>query len=57
MNDYETLQFFAFAHFRGYLEDTTRRFHELAEWMVEELPIGGQRSVALQKLLEAKDAP
>jgi hypothetical protein len=56
MDDHDTLQYFAFGHLRGDLQDTSRRFHDLAEWIVDELPAGGQRSVALQKLLEAKDA-
>ena len=48
------LQFFAFAHLPAYLQDVSRPFAELANTILE-LPRNPERTVALRKLLEAKD--
>jgi hypothetical protein len=50
------LQFFGYQHLREDLRETSRPFGELANWMVQTLPRNPQRSIALRKLLEAKDA-
>ena len=50
------LQFFAYAHLPDDLAEVSRPFHDLAEDLVEFLPRNPERSVALRKLLEAKDA-
>ena len=50
------LQFFAFAHLPQHLQDVSRPFGELAEQIVATLPRNPERTVALRKLLEAKDA-
>lgn len=50
------LQFFAFEHLPEMLRDVSRPFGELAWKLVETLPRNAERSVALRKLLEAKDA-
>lgn len=50
------LQFFAFAHLPQHLQDVSRPFGELAETIVATLPRNPERTVALRKLLEAKDA-
>lgn len=49
------LQFFEFAHLRGDLQEVSRPFGELAKRIVEGLPRNPERTVALRKLLEAKD--
>lgn len=51
------LAYFQFDHLKeGPLRDTSRPFHEFA-WKLEEmLPPGPEKTVALRKLLESKDA-
>lgn len=50
------LQFFAFAHLPPHLGEVSRPFRLLAEVLVHDLPRNPERTVALRKLLEAKDA-
>lgn len=50
------LQFFLFAHLPPHLQEISRPFGEMAAKLVEMLPQNAERSVALRKLLEAKDA-
>jgi hypothetical protein len=50
------LQFFAWEHLPERLQSVSRPFGELAERMVLSLPRNAERTVALRKLLEAKDA-
>ena len=50
------LQFFAFAHLSATLQTISKPFCELATAIVEHLPRNAERTVALRKLLEAKDA-
>lgn len=52
----QILQFFAFAHLPEHLQSISRPFGELAEKIVATLPRNPERTVALRKLLEAKDA-
>jgi ferritin-like protein len=49
------LQFFEYAHLRDDLKIVSAQFHNIAVWMVSELPRNPERTVALRKLLEAKD--
>ena len=49
------LQFFAYAHLRQEYQDISKPFGELAKWIVETLPMNPERTVAMRKLLEAKD--
>jgi hypothetical protein len=49
------LQFFAFAHLPAHLQEVSRPFCELAYQIVDTLPSNPERTVALRKLLEAKD--
>lgn len=49
------LQFFVHAHLPKHLADVSRPFSELAHQIVAELPRNPERTVALRKLLEAKD--
>lgn len=50
------MQFFAYAHLPPLLQETSKPFGQLAETIVETLPRNPERTVALRKLLEAKDA-
>ena len=50
------LQFFAYAHLPMDLQIVSANFTNVAHWMVENLPRNPERTVALRKLLEAKDA-
>jgi hypothetical protein len=50
------LQFFAFAHLPPHLQAVSRPFGEMADRIVAELPRNPERTVALRKLLESKDA-
>ncbi len=49
------LQFFAYKHLPDQLQDVSRPFGEIAEWIVATLPRNPERTTALRKLLEAKD--
>ena len=49
------LQFFSFTHLPVPLQAISRPFCELAELLVDTLPRNPERTVALRKLLEAKD--
>lgn len=50
------LQFFAYEHLPPYLQEVSEPFCVLAYQLVEMLPRNPERTVALRKLLEAKDA-
>lgn len=50
------LHFFHYAHLPPTLRATSRLFFILASTLVTTIPRGPERSVALRKLLEAKDA-
>ena len=49
------MQFFAYGHLPKRLQAVSRPFGELAERIVATLPRNPERTVALRKLLEAKD--
>jgi hypothetical protein len=49
------MQFFDYRHLPIHLADVSRPFAELAQQVVISLPRNPERSVALRKLLEAKD--
>lgn len=49
-------QFFEFAHLPAHLQEVSRPFGELAALLISTLPRNPERTVALRKLLEAKDA-
>lgn len=49
------LQFFEFAHLPEPLQAVSARFHHLASVIATEVPRNPERTVALRKLLEAKD--
>lgn len=50
------LQYFTFEHLPDHLKEVSRPFGELALRVVELVPGNPERTVALRKLLEAKDA-
>ena len=50
------LQFFKFEHLPENLQKVSKPFGEMAAWIVSDLPRNPERTVALRKLLEAKDA-
>lgn len=50
------MQFFAFSHLPAAMQEVSRPFCQLAEQIYSTLPSNPERSVALRKLLEAKDA-
>lgn len=49
-------QFFAYEHLPEHLQAVSRPFGELAKLVTRDLPRNPERTVALRKLLEAKDA-
>ena len=50
------LQFFSYEHLPVHLASVSMPFARLAEEIVATLPYNAERSTALRKLLEAKDA-
>jgi hypothetical protein len=50
------LQFFEYAHLPPHLGEVSVRFWNLAHEIVATLPRNPERTVALRKLLESKDA-
>ncbi len=50
------MQFFKYDHLPPHLQTVSQPFGELAERVVATLPRNPERTVALRKLLEAKDA-
>lgn len=50
------MQFFAYDHLPPQLKIISEQFSNLAHWIVVNIPQNPERTVALRKLLEAKDA-
>ncbi|RPI80708.1 MAG: hypothetical protein EHM42_11755 [Planctomycetaceae bacterium] len=50
------MQFFAYAHLPPHLQEISQPFGSLANQIVQTLSPNPERSTALRKLLEAKDA-
>lgn len=50
------MRYFAYTHLPEKLQDVSIRFCDLALWVDKNLPSGPEKSTALRKLLEAKDA-
>ena len=55
-NPESLLQFFTYEHLRPDLAIVSKPFGDLARHVVDHLPRNPERTVALRKLLEAKDA-
>lgn len=56
MDNEPILQFFKAGHLPDHLRAVSEPFGELAHKIVQDLPRNPERTVALRKLLEAKDA-
>lgn len=54
--DEPILQFFEYRHLPLQLQQVSQPFGDLAQMIVQMLPGNAERSTALRKLLEAKDA-
>ena len=50
------LQFFAWTHLPTHLQEVSSPFQVLARHIMDSLPRNPERTVALRKLLESKDA-
>jgi len=50
------LKFFGYEHLQGELRKTSLKFSDLAYWIERNVADGPEKTVALRKLLEAKDA-
>jgi len=55
MPEERMLKWFAWAHLPAHLQAVSRPFGELAETVCATIQAGPERTVALRKLLEAKD--
>lgn len=56
LTDDAILRYFHYAHLPAVLQASSKPFCDLARHIVETLPRNAERTVALRKLLEAKDA-
>lgn len=50
------LRWFAYAHLPAHLQSVSKIFHDAAHATVAAVPASAERTVALRKLLEGKDA-
>ena len=50
------LKWFAYSHLPDHLQEVSKPFSDLAAILVDTVSPGPERTVALRKLLEAKDA-
>ena len=49
------LQFFEYGHLPVHMQDTSKLFHDLAHALIASCPRNPERTMALRRLLEAKD--
>lgn len=49
------INFFEYKHLPPHLQEVSKKFHELAQWIDGNVPQTAEQTVALRKLLEAKD--
>lgn len=49
------LQFFEYAHLPPHLQEVSAHFHLLANELIKRLPANPESTMAMRKLLEAKD--
>jgi hypothetical protein len=49
------MQYFEYAHLKSELQNVSKPFGLLAQYIVDNVPSNAERTVALRKLLEAKD--
>lgn len=50
------VKWFEYKHLPPHLQEVSKQFGDLATWVNESLEEGPEKTVALRKLLEAKDA-
>ena len=50
------MKFFSYTHLKPEMQAVSKPFADLAEHLVQTLPRNAERTVALRKLLEGKDA-
>ena len=50
----EIMRFFEYDHLPEHLQEVSKPFCDLAQYVNETLPVNAESSVALRKLLEAK---
>jgi len=50
------MQYFKYDHLPTALQEVSRQFSVVAHWVIDNLPRCPERTVALRKLLEGKDA-
>lgn len=50
------LRYFDYEHLPPHLQEVSKKFHDLALWLTFAYPRTAERTVALRKLLEGKDA-
>ena len=56
MEEDRMLKWFEYKHLPDHLKKTSEMFWTLAHWVCETVAAGPERTVAMRKLLEAKDA-
>lgn len=56
MDEERMMKWFAYTHLPQPLKSVSQQFHALAQNVVADIEPGPERTVALRKLLEAKDA-
>ena len=56
MSEDHIMQFFSYEHLPEHLQEVSKPFAILAIAIVQDLPRNPERTVALRKLLESKDA-
>lgn len=56
MDQEHIAQFFAYEHLPEHLQAISKPFGDMAQNIIETLPRNPERTVALRKLLESKDA-
>lgn len=54
--DDRMMKWFGYEHLPPHLQEVSKRFHDLARSIVDTISTGPERTVALRKLLESKDA-
>lgn len=54
--DHPLIRYFSYEHLPEKLSNISRHFWSLAQWIDANLPDGAEKTVALRKLLESKDA-
>lgn len=50
------IKYFAYDHLPEFLQEVSKPFHDQAARLLDILPEGRSKEIALEKLLEAKDA-